>query len=203
LTFRTEYKYKISYNKKNEFYNWLNKIQATKLFQRRDIYSIYFDNKNLSMYRDSEEGVTPRKKIRIRYYNSKFEFCRKFLIEKKINSAEGRYKTSKSINKAKVNQFLKFGIVDNNYGLCKFKSFVVYSREYYLYKNCRITFDTDIKFASNYNSNGKFKTTDFICICEFKYNSLEEGKLHEDNFSFQQTRYSKYSESIKNMHLYN
>lgn len=202
MTFRTEYKYKINFNRKNEFYDWLNIIKARKLFPKREIFSIYFDNKNLSMFRDSEEGITPRKKIRIRYYETKFDSCKNFSIEKKINSAEGRYKTSKNINRAEVNKFLNFGMMDNNYGLCKFKSLVVYKREYYLYNNCRITFDTDIRFASDYKSNRNYEKCDLICICEFKYNSLKEGKLHEDNFSFQQTRYSKYSESIKRVHLF-
>ena len=51
------------------------------------------------MYLDSEDGCLPRKKIRIRFYpnqNSGFN------LETKISSVEGRFKSSKKIDKNKL-----------------------------------------------------------------------------------------------------
>ena len=39
------------------------KLNGRSLYPKRFISSLYFDNKNLDMYRDSEEGNTPRKKL--------------------------------------------------------------------------------------------------------------------------------------------
>ena len=61
----------------------------------RKVKSIYFDNNLLELYKDSIEGSNPRKKIRIRNYP---EHKNNYLLEKKISSIEGRYKTSKKIS---------------------------------------------------------------------------------------------------------
>ena len=58
----------------------------------------------------------------------------------------------------------------------------------------------DIYFLKNYNYKSNFKIKIKNNICEFKYNNLREGILHEDNVPFTQTRFSKYSESIKNLY---
>ena len=42
-----------------------------KIFPNRNIQSVYFDNKFFDMYNDSEEGVLPRKKVRMRNYPDK------------------------------------------------------------------------------------------------------------------------------------
>ena len=68
MSFRYEYKYFINPNRKLEFYNWLNENDFKKNYPDRIINSIYFDNNSLSMFLDSEEGLVPRKKIRIRWY---------------------------------------------------------------------------------------------------------------------------------------
>jgi len=47
---------------------YLTKKTAKKLHTPRIIKSLYFDNINLDMYKDSIEGSVPRKKIRVRYY---------------------------------------------------------------------------------------------------------------------------------------
>ena len=63
---------KISFNHFNvfEFKKWLFSKGAKILHPTRIINSIYFDNK-LRMYDDSIEGTVPRKKIRIRTYETK------------------------------------------------------------------------------------------------------------------------------------
>ena len=201
MSFRYEYKYLVNPNRNLEFYNWLNKNDFKKIYPNRIINSIYFDNNNLSMYLDSEEGLVPRKKIRIRWYgklnnlilsNSNFE--------EKTSSVEGRFKVSNKINKEIFLKKIKKGILDKNYGLCKIKSLVTYSREYYLKKNIRITFDKNISFVKIINGKLSFRKKIEDNVCEFKYPFTKIGHEHIDNFPFDMKRFSKYCASIKELY---
>ena len=69
MSFRTENKFILPINKNFEFKNWLIKNKYSTLYKKRSINSIYFDTKNFMIYKDSIEGTTPRKKIRIRTYS--------------------------------------------------------------------------------------------------------------------------------------
>ena len=46
----------------------VNKKKLKSLYPKRQIVSIYYDDKNFKSYVDSEEGVLPREKNRIRFY---------------------------------------------------------------------------------------------------------------------------------------
>ena len=58
-----------------------------RLYPKRKISSLYFDNFDNSMYLDSEEGSLPRKKIRIRSYPNNVEISNWF-FETKISWIE-------------------------------------------------------------------------------------------------------------------
>ena len=102
MTFRLEQK--ISMTKLNSFllFKKLNNNGLKEIYKKRIIKSIYFDNINLSMFIDSEEGTRPRYKIRIREYP---DFSNEYFFEKKISSEEGRFKTTDKITLSKKNQF--------------------------------------------------------------------------------------------------
>ena len=105
------------------------------------------------MYLDSIEGVTPRKKIRLRIYNDA-NFLKDNInvnIEKKVSSVEGRFKVTKKITD--VNKFLNYGVYDNSYGNCYPRIIVSYKRSYYQFENYRMTIDEDIC----YEKFNKFK----------------------------------------------
>ena len=111
MSFRIENKYQLSTAKLSEFFIFLNDYSAEEMYPTRLIKSVYFDNQNFSAYRESIEGVVPRKKIRIRNYpNTSINFN----LEIKINSINGKFKTTKKdidfIN------ILKNGYHDCNYG---------------------------------------------------------------------------------------
>ena len=89
MTFRIEDKYILQKNDYIKLKSFLNKNDFKSLYPERKISSLYFDNKYLSMFNDSEEGVTPRKKIRVRTYNNDES---NLFLELKINSAEGKFK---------------------------------------------------------------------------------------------------------------
>ena len=142
MSFRTENKYRINISKIHQLYEWLKSNNGEKIYPDRIVSSIYFDNLQLSSYNDSIEGVVPRKKIRIRFYNENFEQNSLILIEKKINSAEGRFKVSeKLLDSAK---FIKNGYFDHTYGLCFPKTLVKYNYEFKHRRNK--------SFNQNYNT---------------------------------------------------
>ena len=95
MSFRIEDKLFILNENLIEFKDFLINKKAKKIFKSRSIKSLYFDNSNLDMYNDSIEGLTPRKKIRIREYPESDD--KKFYLEIKHSSVEGRFKTRKII----------------------------------------------------------------------------------------------------------
>ena len=95
MTFRFEEKIKLDNKKIFLFKKWLKLNKAIKAYPDREIYSIYFDNKNFQTYLDSIEGVVPRKKIRLRTYNFKNENINNF--NKCLNVLENKYKINKSL----------------------------------------------------------------------------------------------------------
>ena len=62
MAFRIENKYTVNISKILNFKKWLNDKKFKIKFPKRKVISIYLDNKNLRSYRDSIEGVVPRKK---------------------------------------------------------------------------------------------------------------------------------------------
>tara|TARA_Y100001970_G_C14074338_1_gene771138 strand:+ start:387 stop:995 length:609 start_codon:yes stop_codon:yes gene_type:complete len=199
MSFRTENKFILPKKKLFEFKHWLNKNSYNILFEKRHINSIYFDSKNFMIYKDSVEGTTPRKKIRIRTY-SEFFFDKnnKFNLEIKISSTEGRYKQTKEINDG-INTFL-IGYNDNQYGICFPVLNVSYQREYFIRDNSRITIDTNIKYSS---VNGRVKSN--YCYYEDKYvveNKLTNNEKNEmlEFFPFSQTRFSKYCNGVEKVY---
>lgn len=194
MSFRIEEK--ISVNKYNSilFLKFLEKKGLKKLHKSRIINSIYFDNTNLSMFNQSEEGVRPRQKIRLRNYNNKY----KYNLEKKISSDEGRYKVSKSISNQEFNNYLKYGCLSNIYGICYPIVFVNYTRNYYELGKVRITYDSNIKYQSY--SNKKNIYDDNRRVFEIKCSSISD--LSDiNNFLGPKNRFSKYSEAIYKLNL--
>ena len=63
MSFRIEEKLYIKSEHILDFKEFLTKRSAKQLYQPRRIKSLYFDNLNYEMYKDSIEGLTPRKKI--------------------------------------------------------------------------------------------------------------------------------------------
>ena len=63
MSFRIEDKFFFKSENILQFREFLTNRSAKKLYKKRVIKSLYFDNLNLEMYRDSIEGSVPRKKL--------------------------------------------------------------------------------------------------------------------------------------------
>ena len=187
MSFRNEEKLQLDKSKSFLFLDYLYKKKAKKIFKNRKISSIYFDNKNFDMYNHSIEGLVPRKKIRLRYYN---EDKKEFQYEIKIKSAEGRYKISKKT----INNTVLNGFFDTDYGQLKPVTIVSYTRSYYLLKNLRITLDQNIEYQ-NYNNKRIFRDNNIVAEVKSSFNYPKD--VIEQLFPFTRIRFSKYCNSIE------
>ena len=195
MSFRIEEKLYIRKENLLEFKAHLFKNLAKELHHPRIIKSLYFENKNLDMFNDSIEGLTPRKKIRIRNYPN--EKDTKFYLEIKNSAVEGRFKTRNVINDKEFSEKKSYGILDNQYGTCFPKLYVSYLREYFLLDNVRISIDENIEYA-DYSTNLHFN--DQNIIVELKTSIKKNLNELIEDFSMQRIRFSKYCLGVENLY---
>ena len=181
---RIEKKIFIKNNKINYFKSWLQSNGAIRLYDDRLVSSIYYDNNKFQSFYDSEEGVAPRKKIRIRYY----ENLKEYSFEKKYTFQSYRAKTSSKISIKDLNNSFS----DSTYGLVRPKVEISYLRSYYKLKNYRITIDRNIKYK---RFGSSFVKKDKDIIVEIK-STINSEKNFNILFPFPLVRFSKYSKAI-------
>ena len=186
MSFRIEEKILVNENDNFLVKKFLKLNSAKKLYNPRVVKSLYFDNNSFDMFQNSEEGIVPRKKIRIRSYP---KFNNKFFLEIKISSVEGRFKKSNEINDTQCLELIKNGIFDKQYGHCKPKIYVKYLREYYVMKNTRITYDKDIEYL---NVQQRILGKENSRVLELKPNKDKNTDELFLDFPFSRIRYSKY-----------
>ena len=178
---------------KKEKINFINKNHLNKIFPDRIVESIYFDTKDLQFFSLSEEGVTPRFKIRLRGYNNEkpsnleIKKTKNYHREKVIlkNFQFNSFDLHKTLKSMGINN-----IVDQ-------KIRVKYLRSYYELKNLgRITMDENIEF---FNPSKEFINQKKInkIILEVKIQRKEIDKNHvEKIINLKESRFSKYCVGI-------
>ena len=192
MSYRKEKKYRLTINEYFLMKEKLYKQGMITLHNSRRINSIYFDNFTYDMFNQSEEGVVPRKKIRVRWYENKNIFT----LEKKISSIEGRFKISnESSDYVTESDVLKATIFDKDYGALYPTLMVSYDRAYYTLKNMRITFDSDINYK-NLKLSPMMNYLDPERVVEIK-TSMEYGDdFIEKLIPYSTMRFSKYSRGL-------
>ena len=198
MSFRNEEKLKVASSKIFLLKDWIFENKGITIYPSRRINSIYFDNEDFSMYRQSIEGVLPRKKIRLRTYNSEFLFNRDIKVNKeiKISSVEGRYKISKLEKNS--SDLINFGIYERDYGVCNPVINVVYERSYYKVRDIRLTIDEKIFYKKIVGKKiSKLSTFDNFSIVELKYTSDQLANQVRENFPFERIRFSKYCRGVE------
>tara|TARA_E500000178_G_scaffold353899_1_gene421098 strand:+ start:2090 stop:2683 length:594 start_codon:yes stop_codon:yes gene_type:complete len=194
LSFRIEQKLYVDKENLLDLKKYLNKKSAKGIYVPRSIESLYFDNNHFDTFRDSVEGLVPRKKFRVRYYPKNED--KKIYFEIKNSSVEGRFKTRKILNDNEFEEKIKFGIFDNQYGLCYPKIYVKYNREYYLFKDVRISIDTNIQYRS-YDTN--FTIRDDRVITELKTSINKNLDELTEDFPSHRIRFSKYCFGVEKL----
>ena len=97
MSFRIEQKLLINKSQIFDFKKWIDSRGYKKLFNDRKVNSLYFENMANSIFLDSEEGILPRKKLRVRNYPQ--DKIHEYFFENKISSLEGRFKEKKILVK--------------------------------------------------------------------------------------------------------
>ena len=195
MSFRIEEKLYLKNKNLFDFKRLLIKKSAKRLYESRIIESLYFDNYNLQIYNDSVEGLVPRKKIRIRNYPNNIDS--KIYFEIKNSSVEGRFKTREIINKKLFQKKVSNGIFDYQYGMCLPKIYVKYNREYFLFKDVRISIDTNI-FYRDYKTN--YQLNDDRVIAELKTSITKNTDELIEDFPIQRIRFSKYCFGVEKLY---
>ena len=189
MSFRKEEKLLINSNQVFDFKKWMSSKGFLKIYKNRIVNSLYFENNSNKMFLDSEEGIVPRKKIRVRNYpeaNTSMDY----FLEVKISSTEGRYKDSKKININLFNDFKKNGYIDNFYGVCVPKLQISYFREYYKQHDTRVTIDSKIIYKDFKNDKLFFIDQQNAIEIKSSINKSVDELYYE--FPFQRVRFSKY-----------
>ena len=192
MSFRKEKKYKLTVSDQKILKNNLINKGMKLLYPKREINSIYLDTKCLDFYLNSEEGVLPRKKIRIRWYNTDLKKVSK---ETKISSIEGRYKVSEPFFNTKKIFNNDFQLIDNEYGILKPQILITYIREYFIFNELRLTFDSNIQYKDISSLSG-LNIKDKECVMEIKVNFKTNDDYIEKIIEYPISRFSKYSRSI-------
>ena len=190
MSFRKEKKIKLTNYEFDMLKNKLSDDGMYFLHKKRIVNSLYYDNLNLNMFFDSEEGLLPRKKVRIRWYD---KLC-KFSTEVKTSSLEGRFKTTNICEFNSHNDFPS-NIIDPDYGDLQPSLLVSYSREYFSYKDMRLTFDSEIKYV-NHRRSLHLNNIDPECVMEIKVSANFSDDYIDNCLSIPTTRFSKYCRGL-------
>ncbi|MDA7546263.1 VTC domain-containing protein [Alphaproteobacteria bacterium] len=192
MSFRKEKKFRVSIYEMLEIKKKLISEGMISMYPSRIIKSYYFDNDRFQLFNESEEGVLPRRKIRVRWYNDILDLSK----ETKISSYEGRFKQVKKIGTfTKESDILKLSYLDQEYGLLRPSISVSYERFYYKIKSLRITFDRNIIYQP-LTSHIMSVFEDPECVLEVKVPFHINDKSIEEIIPFTTSRFSKYSRGI-------
>lgn len=190
MSFRKEKKFRLTPYDYESLKNKLLLQGMKTLYSKREINSLYYDTELHCMYHDSEEGLLPRRKNRIRWYND----AENASNEVKISSFEGRFKTSTPIDITSEKSVPK-SLCDPYYGTVFPSLLVSYTREYFSFASMRITFDSDIKYV-NYRRSQAIPFKDGECVMEIKVGIDVPDDYIESLMHFSTARFSKYSRGL-------
>ena len=176
-------------------------------YPKRLVNSLYFDDPNFTSFHQSEEGLTPRRKLRLRWYGynevqkiSDLNNIERVTLEEKVTTATSRIKYSKNLSRNNVNQFIDEFILPMNVNPVVL---VRYQRKYFLNKNgVRLTFDDKINFTRYRNE--KFPSVHKLAsmnITELKYDVRNTPHELISQLLSYETRFSKYCLAVNSMRL--
>ena len=193
-----------------------------EVYHRRSINNIYFDDHDLSFYKQNVSGDGEREKYRLRWYNDVFSeiISPTFEIKKKMGEVGDKYSfrmkdTQISLKKSSLKEIqnsLQQTMEDQNNLILatKLKStqpaiFNSYELRYFL-SNCkkyRITIDYNMCFHNPNTSNfASSKITSDDIVLEFKYALPQDTQSREvsQHFSARLSKNSKYVTGVETVY---
>lgn len=195
MSFRKEKKYRLTISDMRLLKSLLINQGMQILYPKRKINTCYFDTKNLKMFFESEAGILPRKKIRLRWYNNDYSINK----EKKITSSEGRFKTTTNFYLNNLDELNNLSFFENYYGKLYPNIIVRYQREYFRLNNLRITFDSEIVYEDIRNLTSK-SSLDKENVMEIKTSIFTSEEYIEKLINIQPSRFSKYCRGVESFY---
>ena len=191
----------------NDFFEKILKLNCFhNPYKNRTVNSIYFDTNDYSFLRANIDGVSFRKKIRVRWYNNDLnnfffeeKVKRNFLVSKKIEKINFLFNIKSfqdSLDKY-LNSEINNNFTDSNYKIVLKTN---YKRSYWLSndKKIRATIDTNLKTSPGYDLGKNIYLSE--SILEFKYLPRYENYFRnffkEIESGLRAVKYSKYVRSF-------
>jgi len=202
--YRYERKYIINYNYLQQFLSSLYSKNFIKKFPLRKVNNVYFDDYDFTSLNENIDGLSVRKKHRIRWYGNAFNISDK-TIEIKLKNEFLNTKENFLVPSQKLKSLMDIPIFYkelmnlvlesdnlNLFNLMVSKRptlFNTYERMYFEdpINNVRITIDDRLEYFSPIT---KMKYKEKFIIIEAKYNNEQKFQNNFNNLSL--TRYSKY-----------
>ena len=185
------------YKSKNVIQSLQKNYSIKKIFNPREINTIYFDTNKLDYLYDNLSGIKNRVKSRIRFYSNKND---QIIYEEKIKKNEVGFKRKIYLtpNKKKIINFQnslecfkKSDIYLNSKYFLKETLFIKYNREYFtdIFGNF-LTHDTKIEFfdVKLFKKSVLYDKS----IIEYKINEENFENKFFYNFDIRYSRHSKY-----------
>jgi len=193
----------------------INTIIRSDLFFReqyvaRDVNSIYFDTKNYLSIRQNLDGISEKKKIRIRWYGDNNIICNPSVEIKSKKGFETKKETIliNEIDGCKIYDYRNLELISKKLNLLlKSKKTIYpilttnYTREYFISLNGKIRATIDYNLKSNFLKNLSqieiVKNFKNICILELKYPTSLDRYVRKNiqNISLRLTKNSKFINS--------
>ena len=191
----------------NDFFEKILKLNCFhNPFKNRTVNSIYFDTNDYSFLRANIDGVSFRKKIRVRWYNNDLnnfffeeKVKRNFLVSKKIEKINFLFNLKSfqvSLDKY-LNSEINNNFIDSNYKIVLKTN---YKRSYWLSndKKIRATIDTKLKTSPGYDLGKNIYLSDSILEFKYlpKYENYFRNFFKEIESGLRAVKYSKYVRSF-------
>ena len=194
-------------------------MEFKEIYERRKINSIYLDTFDLNDFKDTVDGEKQRSKLRMRWYGQTFNSTIKPTLENKIKINNKNFKIKQNLKNLqilndlsynKIKKYLNDSEVQDPNILVKFQRrnpniFISYDRRYYMFKNIRITMDSNLHYRDFYKNN-KISKNDFIKkknfhVLEMKYDDdqFNNVTILTNKFRNRVTKFSKYEYSLMNI----
>ncbi len=213
---RHENKYELKNGYQKIIPTFLKCKSFIELYPKRIVNSLYYDDDQLNLYADSQNGISSRNKIRLRYYNFGETG---YFIEKKVKEEDLNFKQILTSQKDSFEKYLPIKSYYMNLVIPKIRIpssinriyfprvLVTYSRRYFISpdKGLRITIDSDIRFFLAKKTSVEIKVNKkrilSQSILEFKYDAIYKPnksfiKSISNEFGLILSRSSKYCKGI-------
>ena len=198
----------------------LHPMAFVAAYPDRSVNNIYFDTEDFLYFRDNVEGVSNRKKIRIRWYGELADSNVSPVLEYKIKRGPVGYKKSYPLGPFKasstnfnvttmLDQMLDCNIPESvRLDLASHRPVLLnsYERKYYVSRDgrYRVTIDNKMTFYRVKPSAGTLlcRQIDFLnTVIELKYSMMEDNDARSvsNSFPFRMTKNSKYVTGVSRM----